>query len=170
MSVTGGLSATVLDAMGPSARLSIPVPMMLAQLLVAAVASGSRRRPALVAAVLLAIVEPVCIVSGFFDGGYVRCGSHRVAEGRPARARRDARSRRARCRPTSGTVAPVPSLLLLPPRAFRSPGVGAPSGCPEPSAHGRTAHGALLVAMIGLWVTTPTRNEAGFALLHWECV
>jgi peptidoglycan/LPS O-acetylase OafA/YrhL len=70
VSVTGGLAPTLLDAMGPDARLSIPLPMMLAQVLVAAVASGRRRRPALVAGVLLAVVAPVCIVSGFFDGGY----------------------------------------------------------------------------------------------------
>ena len=70
LSVSSGLAATVIDAMGPTGRLSIPVPMMLAQLLLAAVASGRRRRPALIAAVLLAVVEAVCIVSGFFDGGY----------------------------------------------------------------------------------------------------
>ncbi|MFC7597629.1 hypothetical protein ACFQU3_20110 [Terrabacter sp. GCM10028922] len=70
VSVTSGLAATVLDAMGPNGRLSIPAPMMLVQLLVAAVASGPRRRPALIAGVLLAVLESVCIVSGFFDGGY----------------------------------------------------------------------------------------------------
>ncbi|KGN41195.1 hypothetical protein [Knoellia aerolata] len=84
VSVTGGLADTVLDAMGPTGRLSIPVPMMLAQLVAAAVASGRRRRPALVASALLALVAPVCIVSGFFDGGYsdpARTGAHTAYQG-----------------------------------------------------------------------------------------
>jgi peptidoglycan/LPS O-acetylase OafA/YrhL len=79
VSVAGGLADTVVDAMGPTGRLSIPVPMMLAQLVAALVASGRRRRPALIASALLAVVAPVCIVSGFFDGGYsdpVRTGAH----------------------------------------------------------------------------------------------
>ncbi len=70
VSVAGGLADTLLDAMGPTGRLSIPVPMMLGQLIAAWVASRRRRRPALVASALLAVVAPVCIVSGFFDGGY----------------------------------------------------------------------------------------------------
>lgn len=70
VSVGGGLSESVWDAMGPTGRLSIPIPMMVAQLLLAAVSSGTRRRPAMVASVVLALVEPVCVVSGFFDGGY----------------------------------------------------------------------------------------------------
>lgn len=84
VSVAGGLADTVLGAMGPTGRLSIPVPMMLAQLLAAWVASGRRRRPALVASALLAIVAPVCIVSGFFDGGYsdpARTGAHTAYQG-----------------------------------------------------------------------------------------
>jgi zinc transporter ZupT len=70
IAVTTGLSPTVWDAMGPTGRLSIPIPMMFAQLVVAWFASGRRRRTALVCSALLAVVEPVCIVSGFFDGGY----------------------------------------------------------------------------------------------------
>jgi peptidoglycan/LPS O-acetylase OafA/YrhL len=70
ISVAGGLNSTIWEAMGQSARLSIPIPMMLAQLAAAWLAAGSRRRPALVASALLALVEPICIVSGFFDGGY----------------------------------------------------------------------------------------------------
>ena len=84
VSVRGGLAETLLDAMGPTGRLSIPVPMMLAQLVAAAVASGRRRRPALVASALLALVAPVCIVSGFFDGGYgdpARTGAHTAYQG-----------------------------------------------------------------------------------------
>jgi hypothetical protein len=70
ISVAGGLSSTLWEAMGPTGRLSIPIPMMLAQLVAAWLAAGSRRRPALVASALLALVEPICVVSGFFDGGY----------------------------------------------------------------------------------------------------
>lgn len=70
ISVAGGLSSTLWEAMGQTGRLSIPIPMMLAQLAAGWLASGARRRPALVASALLALVEPVCIVSGFFDGGY----------------------------------------------------------------------------------------------------
>ena len=70
ISVAGGLSSTIWEAMGPTGRLSIPIPMMLAQLAAAWLAAGRRRRPALVASALLALVEPICIMSGFFDGGY----------------------------------------------------------------------------------------------------
>jgi peptidoglycan/LPS O-acetylase OafA/YrhL len=70
ISVAGGLSSTIWEAMGPTGRLSIPIPMMVAQLVAAWVASGSRRWPALVASALLAVVEPICIISGFYDGGY----------------------------------------------------------------------------------------------------
>ena len=70
ISVAGGLSSTIWEAMGPTGRLSIPIPMMLAQLAAAWLASGTRRWPALVASALLALVEPICIVSGFYDGGY----------------------------------------------------------------------------------------------------
>jgi hypothetical protein len=70
LSVAGDLSDTAWQAMGPKGRLSIPVPMMLAQLVAAMVAAGRRPRPAVIAAALLAVVEPICIVSGLFDGGY----------------------------------------------------------------------------------------------------
>ena len=70
ISVATGLSADVWEAMGPTGRLSIPIPMMLAQLGVAWLASSTRRRPAIVASVLLVLVEPICILSGFSDGGY----------------------------------------------------------------------------------------------------
>ncbi|MBA2953137.1 hypothetical protein GON03_02360 [Nocardioides sp. MAH-18] len=70
ISVASGLSSTIWEAMGPTGRLSIPIPMMLAQLVAAWLAAGPRRRPALVASALLALVEPICIVSGFYDGGY----------------------------------------------------------------------------------------------------
>src|SRR6476620_4274505 len=70
IAVATGLSADLWEALGPTGRLSIPIPMMLAQLVVAWLASGTRRRPAIVASALLALVEPVCILSGFSDGGY----------------------------------------------------------------------------------------------------
>jgi hypothetical protein len=70
ISVAGGLSSTIWEAMGPTGRLSIPIPMMLAQLAAAWLAAGSRRRPALLASALLALVEPICVISGFYDGGY----------------------------------------------------------------------------------------------------
>jgi peptidoglycan/LPS O-acetylase OafA/YrhL len=70
ISVAGGLSATMWEAMGQTGRLSIPIPMMLAQLAAAWLAAGPRRRPALLASALLALVEPICIISGFYDGGY----------------------------------------------------------------------------------------------------
>lgn len=70
ISVAGGLSSTIWEAMGPTGRLSIPIPMMLAQLVAAWLAAGQRRRVALTASALLALVEPICILSGFYDGGY----------------------------------------------------------------------------------------------------
>ena len=70
ISVAGGLSSTIWEAMGPTARLSIPIPMILAQLAAAWLAAGQRRRPALLGSALLAVVEPICIISGFYDGGY----------------------------------------------------------------------------------------------------
>src|SRR6476660_9775161 len=59
VSVAGGLSDTIWEAMGPTGRLSIPIPMMAAQLVVAWLASGTRRRTAIVASALLVLVEPV---------------------------------------------------------------------------------------------------------------
>src|SRR4051794_34837203 len=69
ISVAGGLSSTIWEAMGPTGRLSIPIPMMLAQLTAGWLATGQRRRLALVGSGLLALVEPICIISGFYDGG-----------------------------------------------------------------------------------------------------
>jgi hypothetical protein len=70
VSVASDLSPTLLDAMGPTGRLSIPLPMMLAQVALA-VAAGSARRPvALVGSGMLAGALLLGVVSGFFDGGY----------------------------------------------------------------------------------------------------
>jgi hypothetical protein len=70
VSVAGDLSPDLLDAMGPHGRLSIPLPMMVAQVALA-VAAGSRRRPlALIGSGLVAVALLAGVVSGFFDGGY----------------------------------------------------------------------------------------------------
>ena len=70
ISVAGDLSPNLLDAMGPDGRLSIPLPMMVAQVLLA-IAAGSTRRPvALIGSGLLAAALLAGVVSGFFDGGY----------------------------------------------------------------------------------------------------
>jgi peptidoglycan/LPS O-acetylase OafA/YrhL len=70
VSVAGELSPSLLDAMGPDGRLSIPLPMMVAQVALA-FAAGSRRRPvALIGSGLLAAALLAGVVSGFFDGGY----------------------------------------------------------------------------------------------------
>ena len=70
LAVATGLSATWADAVGPTARLSIPLPMNLALVGLALVASGRRRRLGLSAAVLLALACAAAVVSGLFDGGY----------------------------------------------------------------------------------------------------
>ena len=70
ISVAEDLSPTLLDAMGPKGRLSIPLPMTVAQI-VMAVASLSARRPvALVGSGFIAAALLVGVISGFFDGGY----------------------------------------------------------------------------------------------------
>ena len=70
ISVAGELSPSLLDAMGPDGRLSIPLPMMVAQVLLA-IAAGSRRRPvALIGSGPLAAALLAGVISGFFDGGY----------------------------------------------------------------------------------------------------
>jgi hypothetical protein len=70
ISVAGELSPSLLDAMGPQGRLSIPLPMMVVQVALA-FAAGSRRRPvALICAGLLAAALLAGVTSGFFDGGY----------------------------------------------------------------------------------------------------
>ena len=70
ISVAGELSPSLLDAMGPDGRLSIPLPMMVAKVLLA-IAAGSTRRPvALIGSGLLAAALLAGVISGFFDGGY----------------------------------------------------------------------------------------------------
>ena len=70
LSVVNGLSATWWDAVGPTARLSVPLPMNVALLVLGVLAAGTRRRVALVASTLLALACTLAVVSGVFDGGY----------------------------------------------------------------------------------------------------
>jgi hypothetical protein len=70
LSVANGLSATWWDAVGPTARLSVPLPMNVALLVLGLLAAGTRRRVALVASTLLALACTLAVVSGVFDGGY----------------------------------------------------------------------------------------------------
>ena len=70
ISVAGELSPNLLDAMGPDGRLSIPLPMMVAQVLLALAAGSTRRPVALIGSGLLAAALLAGVVSGFSDGGY----------------------------------------------------------------------------------------------------
>ena len=70
ISVASDLSPNVLDAMGPDGRLSIPLPMMVAQVALALAAGSRRRRVALIGSGLLAAALLAGVISGFFDGGY----------------------------------------------------------------------------------------------------
>ena len=70
ISVAGDLSPSLLDAMGPEGRLSIPLPMMVAQVLLAIAAGSTRRLVALIGSGLLAAALLAGVISGFFDGGY----------------------------------------------------------------------------------------------------
>ena len=70
ISVAGDLSPSLLDAMGPDGRLSIPLPMMLAQVVLAFAAGSTRRPVALIGSGLLAAALFAGVISGFFDGGY----------------------------------------------------------------------------------------------------
>lgn len=70
ISVAGELSPSLLDAMGPHGRLSIPLPMMVAQVALAFAAGSRRRSLALIGSGLLAAALLAGVISGFFDGGY----------------------------------------------------------------------------------------------------
>ena len=70
LAVATGLSATWWHAVGPTARLSVPLPMNVALLVLALLAAGTRRRVALAGATLLGLACAAAVVSGFFDGGY----------------------------------------------------------------------------------------------------
>ena len=70
ISVAGELSPSLLGAMGQRGRLSIPLPMMVAQVALAFAAGSTRRPVALIGSGLLAAALLAGVVSGFFDGGY----------------------------------------------------------------------------------------------------
>jgi hypothetical protein len=70
ISVGSGLSPTFLDALGSNARLSAPLPMMIAQAVVVCAATRSRRAVAAPASALLVVAGLLAFLSGFFDGGY----------------------------------------------------------------------------------------------------
>ena len=70
LALTSGLNASWWDAVGPTGRLSVPLPMNAALLALALVAGSTRRRAATVAAALLTLAVTVAVVSGAFDGGY----------------------------------------------------------------------------------------------------
>lgn len=74
--VVGGLLAVTSDvntwgeAWGSKALLAAPLPMMVAQLVLAWLAARNVRPPVgVVAAILLGVACLVSVVSGFFDGG-----------------------------------------------------------------------------------------------------
>ncbi|GAA2728181.1 hypothetical protein [Cellulomonas aerilata] len=75
LDLAGGLTAIAdginrgMGAWGPRARLAAPLPMILLQVVTAAVAVRAPRRPARAAAAVLALACLVSAVSGFFDGG-----------------------------------------------------------------------------------------------------
>ncbi|WP_062431177.1 hypothetical protein [Herbidospora daliensis] len=70
LSVSTGLNATFSEALGPTARLSAPLPMMVAQAILAFAVTRERRAVAIPAAALLVVAGVLAFVSGFFDGGY----------------------------------------------------------------------------------------------------
>ncbi|MBE3014119.1 hypothetical protein IL992_33810 [Microbispora sp. NEAU-D428] len=70
ISLSAGLSPTLLDALGPQARLSAPIPMMIAQVLLVIGATRRHRGVAVPASVLLVIAGVLAFMSGFYDGGY----------------------------------------------------------------------------------------------------
>lgn len=70
VSLSGGLSRSLLEAMGPSGRLSVPLPMAAFQLATALAAGSRRRQVALTGSGLLLAAQLAALVSGFFDGGY----------------------------------------------------------------------------------------------------
>jgi len=69
ISVASDLSATFLDAMGPKGRLSIPLPMTVAQIAMAVAAGSSRRIVAMIGSGFVAASLFAGVISGFFDGG-----------------------------------------------------------------------------------------------------
>lgn len=71
VAVSTDLNDSWWDAVGPTGRLSVPLPFNIV-LLVLALAASSASRPhlATVASWLLVVATTVAVVSGAFDGGY----------------------------------------------------------------------------------------------------
>src|SRR5689334_25046661 len=70
VAVRSGLNRTLLEALGPTARLSAPIPMMIAQVLLVVGATRAPRAVAIPCAALLGVACVLAFVSGFFDGAY----------------------------------------------------------------------------------------------------
>jgi hypothetical protein len=70
VAVATGVSANLLAAMGPTGRLSVPIPMVVALVVLAILAARRSRAVSAVSSALLGLATAACIVSGFFDGGY----------------------------------------------------------------------------------------------------
>ncbi len=70
VSIRSGLADDLGEALGPTGRLSVPWPMVCAQLLAATAAASTRRWPAIVGSGFVALATTAGVVSGFFDGGY----------------------------------------------------------------------------------------------------
>jgi hypothetical protein len=71
VSVATALSPTWWDAVGPRGRLSVPLPMNAALIVLAAAAANGRRpQLARISAWLVVVATTVAVVSGVFDGGY----------------------------------------------------------------------------------------------------
>ena len=98
LSVVTGLSPTWWDAVGPTARLSVPLPMNVALLVLGVLAAGTRRRVALVASTLLALALhgspwcPACSTAGMPRSWPRRARHPGGARARPRRRRRPRRS------------------------------------------------------------------------------
>ena len=70
ISLSAGLNPTLLDALGSQARLSAPIPMMIAQVVLVIGATRRHRGVAIPASALLFVAGALAFMSGFYDGGY----------------------------------------------------------------------------------------------------
>lgn len=70
ISLSAGLNPTLLEALGSQARLSAPIPMMIAQVVLVFCATRRHRGVAVPASALLVVAGVLAFISGFYDGGY----------------------------------------------------------------------------------------------------
>jgi len=70
ISVRSDLADDLLDAMGPVGRLSIPLPMLVAQVVAGVASTSLRKWPVLIGTGFVAVTTATGVISGFFDGGY----------------------------------------------------------------------------------------------------